>query len=72
MTEKKRRRQETLVLAVRKEPFLTDEALARKLAVSVQTVRLDRTELGIPSCVHVCGHLLRMRVRKCALFPMQR
>ena len=47
MTEKKRRRQETLVMAVRKEPFLTDEALAKKLAVSVQTVRLDRTELGI-------------------------
>ena len=48
MTEKKRRRQETLVEAVRKEPFLTDEALAKRLAVSVQTVRLDRTELGIP------------------------
>jgi len=30
MTEKKRRRQESLVLAVRKEPFLTDEALALK------------------------------------------
>ena len=43
MTEKKRRRQESLVLAVRKEPFLTDEALARRLSVSVQTVRLDRT-----------------------------
>ena len=58
MTEKKRRRQETLVRAVRKEPFLTDEALAKKLAVSVQTVRLDRTELGIPE--------LRARVRMLA------
>ena len=58
MTEKKRRRQETLVQAVRKEPFLTDEALAKKLAVSVQTVRLDRTELGIPE--------LRARVRTLA------
>ncbi|EKX95441.1 putative transcription factor FapR [Selenomonas sp. oral taxon 138 str. F0429] len=58
MTEKKRRRQETLVMAVRKEPFLTDEALAKKLAVSVQTVRLDRTELGIPE--------LRARVRTLA------
>ena len=35
MTEKKRRRQESLVLAVRKERFLTDEALARRLSVSV-------------------------------------
>ncbi len=58
MTEKKRRRQENLVMAVRKEPFLTDEALAKKLAVSVQTVRLDRTELGIPE--------LRARVRTLA------
>ena len=58
MTEKKRRRQESLVQAVRKEPFLTDEALAKKLAVSVQTVRLDRTELGIPE--------LRARVRTLA------
>ena len=58
MTEKKRRRQESLVLAVRKEPFLTDEALARRLSVSVQTVRLDRTELGIPE--------LRARVRTLA------
>ena len=58
MTEKKRRRQEMLVMAVRKEPFLTDEALAKKLAVSVQTVRLDRTELGIPE--------LRARVRTLA------
>ena len=60
MTEKKRRRQESLVLAVRKEPFLTDEALARRLSVSVQTVRLDRTELG------------RMRARRCAPSPMRR
>ena len=45
-------------MAVRKEPFLTDEALARKLAVSVQTVRLDRMELGIPE--------LRARVRTLA------
>ena len=58
MTEKKRRRQEILVSAVHKEPFLTDEALAKKLAVSVQTVRLDRTELGIPE--------LRARVRTLA------
>ena len=47
-----------MVEAVRKEPFLTDEALAKRLAVSVQTVRLDRTELGIPE--------LRARVRTLA------
>ena len=58
MTEKKRKRQEALVRAVQKEPFLTDETLAKKLSVSVQTVRLDRTELGIPE--------LRARVRTLA------
>ncbi len=30
------------------DPFLTDRELARKLAVSVQTIRLDRLALGIP------------------------
>ncbi len=29
-------------------PFLTDEELAAHLSVSVQTIRLDRLELGIP------------------------
>lgn len=29
-------------------PFLTDEELAAYLSVSVQTIRLDRLELGIP------------------------
>ena len=47
-----------MVEAVRKEPFLTDEALAKRLAQSMQTVRLDRTELGIPE--------LRARVRTLA------
>ncbi|MGE5587517.1 MAG: transcription factor FapR [Clostridia bacterium] len=30
------------------DPFVTDRELARKLGVSVQTIRLDRLELGIP------------------------
>lgn len=29
-------------------PFLTDEDLAHTLGVSIQTIRLDRSELGIP------------------------
>ncbi len=31
-----------------KNPFLTDEQLAKSLDVSIQTIRLDRTILGIP------------------------
>jgi len=33
---------------LKEDPFLTDEELARRLMVSVQTVRLDRLELRIP------------------------
>ena len=43
---------------VREKPFLTDEELAQRLHVSVQTIRLDRLELGIPE--------LRGRIRRMA------
>ncbi len=46
-TEKKRTRQERLVREIGKNPFLKDEEIARKLKVSVATIRLDRAELGI-------------------------
>ena len=55
---KKKVRQQLLVQQVREKPFLTDEELARNLAVSVQTIRLDRLELGIPE--------LRGRIRQMA------
>ncbi|VBB05663.1 Hypothetical protein LUCI_0873 [Lucifera butyrica] len=44
----KRLRQELLKEKLQETPFLTDEELAVVLEVSVQTVRLDRLELGIP------------------------
>ncbi len=34
--------------ALREDPFITDRELADRLAVSVQTIRLDRLALGIP------------------------
>jgi len=37
-----------LKLALQANPFLTDEEMARRHGVSVQTIRLDRMELGIP------------------------
>ena len=55
---KKKVRQQLLVDQVREKPFLTDEELARLLQVSIQTIRLDRLELGIPE--------LRERIRKMA------
>ena len=45
---KKKERQELLMQTVQEKPFLTDEELAKALEVSVQTIRLDRLELGIP------------------------
>ena len=55
---KKKERQELLAKKVKEKPFLTAEELAKELDVSVQTIRLDRLELGIPE--------LRGRIRKMA------
>ena len=55
---KKKERQKLLLQEVKEKPFLTDEELARDLDVSVQTIRLDRLELGIPE--------LRGRIRRMA------
>ena len=41
-------RQTKLPKLLARDPFLTDAELARKLKVSVPTIRLDRTCLGIP------------------------
>ena len=44
----KRQRQQQLVREIEENPFITDVELTRKLKVSIQTIRLDRLELGIP------------------------
>ncbi|SES74165.1 Acyl-coenzyme A thioesterase PaaI, contains HGG motif [Oceanobacillus limi] len=44
----KGRRQELLKETIEQTPFITDEELAKKFSVSIQTVRLDRMELSIP------------------------
>lgn len=43
---------------IKENPFVTDEELARIFNVSVQTIRLDRVELGIPE--------MRQRTKKYA------
>lgn len=48
MRTKKRLRQSELQNVLDSNPFLTDQELAKKFEVSVQTIRLDRMELGIP------------------------
>lgn len=54
----RRKRQGELAATLVADPFLTDEDLARRFDVSVQTVRLDRLALGIPE--------LRERLRMAA------
>lgn len=54
----KKDRQRELNERLKKDPFLTDEELTRIFNVSIQTIRLDRLELGIPE--------LRERVKNVA------
>ena len=44
----KKERQQLLIDTIQDNPFVTDEELADKFSVSVQTIRLDRLELSIP------------------------
>jgi len=54
----KKERQQALVDILREDPFITDEELSETFNVSIQTIRLDRLELGIPE--------LRERIRSVA------
>lgn len=44
----KKKRQQELLDTIEKNPFVNDEELAKRFNVSIQTIRLDRMELGIP------------------------
>lgn len=48
MKLKKEKRQQLLINTIDTTPFTTDEELASKFNVSIQTIRLDRMELAIP------------------------
>jgi acyl-coenzyme A thioesterase PaaI-like protein len=48
MRRSKKERQQLLTSTIKDNPFITDEDLAEKFQVSVQTIRLDRLELSIP------------------------
>lgn len=48
MRRTKKERQHLLTETIIENPFITDEELAEKFQVSVQTIRLDRLELSIP------------------------
>lgn len=48
MRRTKQERQEKLKKTIAENPFVTDDELAGRFSVSVQTIRLDRMELSIP------------------------
>lgn len=48
MRRNKKERQRLLQETIQGNPFITDEELAEKFQVSIQTIRLDRLELSIP------------------------
>lgn len=48
MRKTKAERQRLVKEKIEEIPFITDEQLANEFAVSIQTIRLDRMELGIP------------------------
>src|SRR5690625_3779325 len=54
----KQKRQHLLKETIETSPFITDEQLAKKFSVSIQTIRLDRMELAIPE--------LRKRIKSVA------
>lgn len=54
----KKERQQRLTEILAEDPFITDEELSENFHVSIQTIRLDRLELGIPE--------LRERIRSVA------
>jgi acyl-coenzyme A thioesterase PaaI-like protein len=67
MRKSKRERQRLLQETIQENPFITDEELAEKFSVSVQTIRLDRLELSIPELreriKHVAQQSLEDKVR---------
>lgn len=58
MRRTKAERQRLLKDTIEKTPFITDEELAKRFSVSIQTIRLDRMALAIPE--------LRKRIKNVA------
>jgi acyl-coenzyme A thioesterase PaaI-like protein len=61
MRRRKKDRQQLLTATIKENPFITDEELAEKFQVSVQTIRLDRLELSIPELRERIKHVAEKR-----------
>lgn len=64
MKKNKKERQLLLKETISENPFITDEELAEKFAVSIQTIRLDRLELSIPELRERIKHVAEKQLDK--------
>jgi len=62
MRRSKKERQRLLLETIQETPFITDEELAEKFGVSVQTIRLDRLELSIPELRERIKHVAERKL----------
>lgn len=64
MRKNKKERQLLLQETIVDNPFITDEELAEKFFVSIQTIRLDRLELSIPELRERIKHVAEKQLDK--------
>lgn len=67
----KKERQEQLKKTIARMPFITDEELAGKFSVSVQTIRLDRMELSIPEVRQRIKHVAQQQLDEVKALPIE-
>ena len=60
----KKERQDRLRHLIQQDPFLTDDELSTRFSVSIQTIRLDRLELGIPELRERMRHVASENYQK--------
>ncbi|OZM58565.1 fatty acid biosynthesis transcriptional regulator [Lottiidibacillus patelloidae] len=67
----KKERQHMLQSTIKENPFITDEDLAKKYTVSVQTIRLDRMELSIPELRERIKHVAEKQFDEVKALPIE-
>lgn len=71
MKNGKKERQTQLQKTIKRIPFITDEELADKFSVSVQTIRLDRMELSIPEVRQRIRHVAQQQLDDVKALPLE-
>lgn len=71
MKRKKQDRQRHLKETIDANPFITDEALADRFGVSIQTIRLDRMELSIPELRERIKDVAQKQLDEVKALPME-